>query len=77
MSKKKAKPAKKKPCNCGGKCTGTCCQRCYGTLWVGGSNISEETRHCVMEFLKDGGTVYWLEGKPPGGGCVPGSPGCQ
>lgn len=67
----------KKPCKCGGKCSGKCCGNCYGTLWIGGSNISEESREWVTYLIKQGATVYWLEGRPPGGGCVPGSTGCQ
>lgn len=49
-----------------------------GVMWIAGSNISDATRKMGCEFAEKGGTTYFIEGKPGGGGgCIPGTPGCQ
>lgn len=75
MTKKKV--TTKKPCKCKGKCKGKCCGNCYGPIYIQASNPSKSLLEWAEHQNEYGKTVYIQSGRPGGGGCVPGSPGCQ
>lgn len=59
------------------KCGGKCCGNCYGAIYIQASNPSAKLLAWAEKQSEDGKIVYLQSGRPPGGGCVPGSSGCQ
>lgn len=51
------------------------CNPCSGKIYSQGE-IEEDELKSYMKAVKKGATLYRQYGVPPGGGCIPGQPGC-
>ncbi len=85
MSKKKVKPLAKKPCSCKKKKTPYYYKGVAFLMIQSGSEDAPTKKlkdfvidfECKMNEMRYRPYAGIQMGKPPGGGCVPGSPGCQ